>query len=317
MPARDLTQERLTPADDLRQLLRQCELKVVALKGSGAGAVDFVHLMDQAQSLFQRLEATGVDLRAERTRWKTIEQQLQSHAASLVREAQAAGGLAQLRKTSDPTPDRWWWFLDEELHRRQQRTLRRMAIGGIAALLILVVASLLYRQFLAPDPLTQQVTRLSLHAEQAIQEGRLEEALAELETLRELTPDDPEVFIRLGVIYETMERQDEAAQAFKRAQALLTREEDFLIERGIVYLQLNQWEAAQADAEAALALDPESTLGYWILGGVHEAQGQIQKAINALQQAADLASTQGNDTLYAMIKIRLGIMMGGGSGIGP
>jgi tetratricopeptide (TPR) repeat protein len=317
MPARDLTQERLTPADDLRQLLRQCELKVVALKGSGAGVVDFMHLMDQAQSLFQRLEATGVDLRAERTRWKTIEQQLQSHAASLVREAQAAGGLAQLRKTSNPTPDRWWWFLDEELHRRQQRTLRRMAIGGIAALLILVVASLLYRQFLAPDPLTQQVTRLSLHAEQAIQEGRLEEALVEFETLRELTPDSPEVFIRLGVIYETMERQDEAAQAFRRAQALLTREEDFLIERGIVYLQLNQWEAAQADAEAALALDPESVLGYWILGGVHEAQGQMQEAINALQQAADLASAQGNDALYAMIKIRLGIMMGGGSGIGP
>jgi len=119
------------------------------------------------------------------------------------------------------------------------------------------------------------------------------------------------------VIYETMGREDEAAEAFKRAQALLTREEDFFIDRGIVYLQLNQWEAAQADAETALALNPESVLGYWILGGVHEAQGQMQEAINALQQAADLASAQGNDTLYAMIKIRLGIMMGGGSGIGP
>jgi tetratricopeptide (TPR) repeat protein len=317
MPARDLPEEKLTPADDLREWLRQCEIKVVALRGNDAEAVNFLHLMDQAQSLFHHLEERGVDLRAERTRWRTIEQQLRSRAASLVKATRTVGGLVQLRETTNPTPDRWWWFLDRELHRRRQQTLKRMAVGGLAALLILAIASLLYQRFLAPDPVTQQATRLSLQAERAIDEGHLEGALTQYEALRDLTPNDPEVFVRLGAIYETMGRVSEAAQAYERAQELLPSKEDFFIERGIVHLQLSQWEAAQSDAEAALALNPELTLAYWILGGVYEAHGQIQEATSALQQAADLAFAQGNDPLYAMIKIRMGILMGGGSGTGP
>jgi hypothetical protein len=39
--------------------------------------------------------------------------------------------------------------------------------------------------------------------------------------------------------------------------------------------------------------------------------------VDALQQAADLALAQENDTLYALIKFRLGVLMGGSGGIGP
>lgn len=317
MPARDLPGEKLTPADDLRELLRQCEIKVVALQGNSAEAVNFLHMMDQMQALFHRLEERGIDLRAERTRWRTIEQQLRSRAASLIKATRKVGGLAQLRETINPGPDRWWWFLDEESHRRQRQTLKRMAVGAVAALLVLTIAGLLYQRFLAPDPVTQQATRLSLQAERAIDEGHLEEALTQYEAVRALTPNDPEVLMRLGVIYETMGRGREATQAYERAEELLPSKEDFFIERGMIHLQLGQWEAAQSDAEAALVLNPELVLGYWILSGVYEAQGQIQEATAALQQAADLAFAQGNDPLYAMIKIRLGVLMGGGSGIGP
>ena len=317
MTARDLPQEKLTPADDLREVLRQCELKVVALKSTGAEAVDFLHLMDKTQSLFHHFEATGIDLRAERARWKTVEQQLCSRAALLVRETRAAGGLAQLRETTKPTPGRWWWFLDEEVHRRQQQTFKRMSIGGIVVLLILIIVGLLYQRFLALDPLTKQVLQLTRRAEQAIQDGLLEEALSRYEALRELMPNDPEVFLRLGVTYEVTGRGNEATQAYQRAHDLLSSQEDFFIERGIVYLELGQWESARADAETVLALNPESALGYFILGSAYEAQGQIPEAKNALQQAADLALAQGDDTLYAMLKIRMGVLMGGSSGVGP
>jgi len=317
MPARDLPQEKLTPADDLREVLRQCELKAVALKGTAAEAVNLLHLMDKAQSLFDHFETTGIDLRAERSRWKTIKQQLYSRAALLVREIRAAGGLVQLRETTEPTPDRWWWFLDEEVHRRRQQAFKRTAVGGIVALLILVIASLLYQRFLALDPLTKQAIQLTQRAERAIQEGHLEEALAEYETLRELTPNNPEVFLHLGVIYEATGRDSEATQAYQRAHDLLPSKEDFFVERGIVYLELGQWESARADAEAVLALNPESALGYWILGGAYEAQGQIPEARDALQQAADLAFAQGDNTLYALLKVRLGVLMGGSGGVGP
>lgn len=317
MTAQGLTREKLTPADDLREVLRQCELKVVTLKGTGTEATSFLRLMDEAQSLFGELEAKGIDLRAERARWETIEQQLYSHAALLVREIQTAGRLAQLRETTKPTPDRWWWFLDEEVRRQRQQAFKRMAVGGIVALLILSIAGLLYRRFLAPDPLTRQTFLLTERAERAIEEGQLEEALTEYEALRELAPDDAEVFLRLGVLYEALERDIDATQAYARAHALLGSQEDFFLERGMLYLEVGQWASARADGEAALALNPESALGYLVLAGAYEAQDQLPEAVDALHQAADLAHAQGNDTLYALIKIRLGVLMGGGGGVSP
>jgi len=317
MPARDLPKEKLTPADDLREVLRQLEIKIVALRGVGAEVVSYLHLMDEAQSLFQRLEELGVDLRAERSRWETIEQQLSSRAALLVRETRAAGGLAQLRETTKPTPDRWWWYLDEEVRRRRWQAFRRMAVGGIVALFVLAVINQLYQRFLAPDPITKRAYQLSLLAERAVQEGDLEKALAEYEALRELTPEDPGVFLQLGVVYEVLDREDEATQAYARAQELLLSQEEFFVERGMVYLQFSQWESAQADAEAVLALDADSVMAYWILGSAYEALNQVPEAVQALQQAADLADAQGNDALYALIKVRLGVLLGGGGGVGP
>jgi tetratricopeptide (TPR) repeat protein len=317
MCALGLPPEKLTPADNLRETLRQCELKTVALKGSGAEAIGLLKLMDKAQSLFDQLETKGIDLRAERSRWETIERQLCSRAALLVREIQTAGGLAQLRETTEPTPDRWWWFLDEEVRHRRQQAFKRTAVRGIAGLLILVIAGLLYQHFLAPDPLTKHALLLTERAEQAIQEGDLEEAVAEYEALRELTPDDLEVFLHLGVLYETLERDTDAAQAYARAHALLDSQEDLFLRWGMIYLDVGQWESARARAEAALVLNPESAQGYFILASSYEAQGQITEAVDALQQAAELAYAQGDDTLYVLIKLRLGTLMGGSGKVDP
>jgi len=258
------------------------------------------------------LQAKEIDLRAERSRWESIERQLCSRAALLVREIQKAGGLAHLRETIKPTADRWWWFLDEEVRQRRQQALKRTAVRGIAVLLILVIAGLIYQHFLAPDPLTKQTLLLSERAEQAIQEGHLEEALAEYEALRELTPDDPEVFLHLGVLYETLARAADAAQAYARARALIDNQEDLFLQWGMVYLDVGQWESARARAKAALALNPESARGYFILASTYEAQGQIVDAVDALQRAAELAYAQGDDTLYVLIKLRLGALTGSG-----
>jgi tetratricopeptide (TPR) repeat protein len=317
MPARSLPREKLTPADDLRELLRQCELQVVALKSSGAKVVSFLQLMDRAHSLFHELEAKGIDLRAEQSRWETIGRQVDSYAPVLVKEVRAAGGLAQLRVAEEPTSDRWWWFLDEKVRSRRQQSLRQALVGGGIVLAILVIAGLLYQRFLAPDPLTRQAFQLDQRAERAIQEGDLETALVEYEALHELTPDAPEVILRLGALYEILGRDKDADQAYARARELLNNQESFFTERGMIYLELNQLESALADAKAALTQNPESTLGYLLIGSVYEAQGQIPEAMDALQQAADLALAQENDTLYALIKFRLGVLMGGSGGIGP
>jgi len=317
MCALGLPPQKVTPADDLRDALRQCESKIVALKGSGAEAIRLLALMDRVQSLFDQLGAKGLDLRPEQSRWETVERQLYSRAALLVRELQTSGGLARLREATRPTRDHWWWFLDEEVRHRRQQALKRMAVRGIVALLILVVAGLLYQRFLAPDPLTRQALLLNERAERAIQEGHLEEALAEYETLRELTPYDSQVFLHLGVLYETLGQDTDAAQAYASASTLLDSQEDFFLQWGMVYLDLGQWESARARAGEALALNSESARGHFILGSSYEAQGQISEAVDALQRAAELARAQGDDILYVLIKLRLGVLLGGSSQVAP
>jgi tetratricopeptide (TPR) repeat protein len=317
MSPRDVPRGKLTPADDLREVLRQCELKVVALKSMGAEAVDFLRLMDKAHALFAKLETRRVDLRAEQSRWETITRQLHSHAKVLVRETAKAGGLKHLRETTKPSSDRWWWFLDQKVQRQRQQSVRRIIVGGGVALLILVAVGLLYQRFLAPDPTTRQAFRLNLPGERAIQEGDLEAALAEYQALSELTPDDPEAHLRLGTLYQVLDREEEATQAFARARELFSDGADFYVHRGMIYLELGQLELAQADAKEALNLHPESAMAYLIRASVYESLGQIPEAIDDLEQAAALANAQGNASLYALIRYRLGLLMSSGSGIGP
>jgi regulator of sirC expression with transglutaminase-like and TPR domain len=317
MSPRDVPRGKLTPADDLREVLRQCELKVAALKGMGAEAVDFLRLMDKAHTLFAKLETTGIDLRAEQSRWETVTRQLHSQAKVLVREVHTTGGLKHLQETIQPSSDRWWWFLDQEVNRQRQQSIRRILVGGGIALLILVVISLLYQRFLAPDPITQQAFQLSYRGEQAIQEGNLEAALAKYQALRELIPDDPEAYLRQGALYQVLDREEEAAQAFAYAQALLADQTEFFVQRGMIYLELGQLEFAQADAKEALSLNPESAMAYLILASVYESWGQMSKAIDHLEQAATLANAQGNDDLYVLIRYRQGLLMGGSGGVGP
>jgi len=109
---RAIPQPKLTPADDLRDKLQRAERAVANLKGMGTEAIALLELLDEAQDLITRLEAKGMDLRPERTRLITVQNQLRSRAAVLVREVAAAGGLAALRRDRSPGRDRWWWYLD-------------------------------------------------------------------------------------------------------------------------------------------------------------------------------------------------------------
>jgi cytochrome c-type biogenesis protein CcmH/NrfG len=317
VPARDLPRDKLTPADDLRELLRRSELKAVALKGAGQEAVRFLKVLDQIHALFQTLEERGVDLRAEQTRWETVQRQIDSQAKTLVREVETQGGLDRLREAEHPSSDRWWWFLDRQVRRHRQRALRRFLVGGGIALVVLAIAAVLYGRFLAPDPKTQQAYKIGQQAERAVRQGDLGAALAAYEALYRLRPDDAEASLWLGALYEELGQGEKANQAFARARLLLADEGDFFARRGMIHLELERVESALADAEKAIAHDPESTVGHLVLGSALEAQGRFSQAVTALEKAASLADAEGNSSLYALIQIRLAVLLQGGRGPTP
>jgi len=301
--------EKARSPEELRRMIRRCEVAVAQLEGSGAQALSFLKLLDEIKALMEYLEARGADLRPERTRMRTVESLLRSKANVLVKEVKAVGGLARARQEVKPDESRWWWYLDREVaERRWRKMLRWLAIGSAVAVL-LVAGVLAYRTFLAPSPEEQMLQRHLARAAQLHEEGDLAGALAEYEAARALAPDEPEICLWLGVLYEAEGRDEEAAAAFARARELIGDEVEFLVQRGMIYGQAGKLEAALADAKAALALDPESATAHFLLGSAYEAQGDLSKAVKEFEKAAQLAQQAGNSALSVQARMRAAMLL--------
>jgi len=302
-------EERAKSPEELRKMIRQCEVAVAQLEGSGAKALSLLKLLDEIHDLMRWLEERGADLGPEKTRRKTVEGLLRSKAGALVREVKAAGGLARARQEVNPDESRWWWYLDRTVvEQRRRAMLRWLAIGG-AVVALLVVAGFAYRTFLAPSPEEQMLQWHLAQAAQLQEEGDLAGALAEYEAARSLAPDRPEIHLWLGVLYEEEGKDEEAAAAFAQARELMGDEVEFLVQRGMIYGQMDKVEAALADAEAALALDPKSAMAHLLLGSVYEAQGKIPEAVREFERAAQLAQQADNSELFVQARMRASLLL--------
>lgn len=296
-------------AADLRDLIEQAERIVGNLRGAGPRAVTLLYLLDAIHDLVASLKDTGVDLRAEAARIGTVEGLLQSKDARLVAEVRRLGGLGAARKALKPEPGRWWWYLDERLAARRVRRLRRALLiaGGVVAALVLLAVG--YRLLFPPDPQRMAALEKQTKAQQSLALGDLAAAADYYRQAAEAVPDEPEYHIWVGVLEQQQGDAEAAAAAFTRAEALVPDRAQYLVMRGMSWLQLGALEEAQADAEAALASEPDSAEAYLVLGGVYEIRGDTRAAIEAFEQAGNLAEAAGNSALTVMARTRLGMLL--------
>jgi len=304
-----LLQVKMTPADDLRDLLADCEGALGKLRGSGEAALSIPHGLDRIAELLPELETSGVDLRPERTRLTTLEAQLRRKAGELLRELRTSGGLPAARRAVQPDRARWWWYLDEEVRAARRRGARKLLLYLVAVTALLTVGVLLYRRFLAPDPLTVRVHELQFDGERLADEGDYASAVARFEEAEALRPHDGEMRIWRGALYEITGQAETAAEIFESARLLFDEATDFHIARGQIYLRLQQVEKAQAEAQAVLVEDPSSPEGHFLLGAALESQGELGEAAAAYDQASRLAEEQGQMELTAMARVRMAFVL--------
>ncbi len=299
--------------EDLRRALRAAELALADIRGSGPeGALTYLRLLDQVEEAIPRLElAFGVDLKPERTRLETLENQTRTHAARIVREA-GSTALVRSRDEISATEEQWWWYLDQSLAEKRQSDLRRWSLRGLVVAGVLLVALLAYNQFLAPSAEEQAFSTLTSAGEGYLMQGEMEPALAEFEAAAALNPQDIGVRLQLGVVYEQLGRHEEAEEQLARARELAASESDYNASLSLVYFRVAaggaEWaiEAAFEKATAAVEADDGSAIAHFALASAYELQGETTLAIEEFELASNLS---GDASLTVLARMRMGMLM--------
>lgn len=299
------TTGRVTPADDLRQLLSQSEERLINLTDP-VSAAELYSRLDQITDLLPQLQARGGDIRAEEARWQSLQERLATRGSRVLRAWQGSSRLAAARQVANPAADRWWWWIDQKVAKQRQRKQRRIAGVALALLAIVAIAAFALPRFFPVDPVVRQSYRLQLRAETALANLDLAEGYEALNQAIVIDPTNVNLLILHGVVADVQGDLAAAEQSWQRARSLLFGDEArFFTERGQSYLRAQQAVKAIDDLQAAIALDPASARAHLVLGGALEAEGRYQEALSAYQQASDLADAAGNAELTVMARAQI------------
>jgi len=310
--AHSISRQARTQADDLRDLLDKSYTAAVNVKGAGAEqARQLLANLDRIHELFPQLEAQGGDLRAERGRWQEIQGAVRRHAADLRAELAPLGGIRALRESLPDAPsrqERWWWWLDAAAsqHIRKRLLVTVAVIAGIA--LALVGGVWAFNKFFPVDPLVSAAYGHKLNAENLVTEGKLQEAVTELEAARDATPDDPDILTSLAALYDLTDQEDKARPILQKLRA------DFppsVIDSNIAqsYVAAGAVEKALTLSLQAVEEDPKNPQSYLVVGIAYEALGKTSLASQYYQQAANVASAVGDHQMEAFAKVRLAALI--------
>lgn len=116
-------------------------------------------------------------------------------------------------------------------------------------------------------------------------QGKLDEALAELEALVSKQPQHADAWSTLGYLYVRLERHDEAERCFRAALAVNPVFPDALTNLGNVLASRQCWDEAIGCHRRALAAAPTHGGAAINLGSALVALGSFEEAITAFRQA--------------------------------
>jgi tetratricopeptide (TPR) repeat protein len=308
MPKLDyLQQKKLNPADELRETLGRLEVGLSRIKSMDpAESLEMLHDFDRANTLFQELETTELDLAPEQGRFDSLQNGFKKHAVQFLKRLGGPTALSEHRPTPSPDRERWWWYIHEIVATYKRRLVRRMMVTLIVILLVGGGLVLAFNTILAPSP--EAVARAEAESASllAFDNGDYAEALASVEQGLAQVPGSPTLLILKGIFLEALQEEEKAAQSFEQARTNLGESTAFHVGRGQLYLRTRHFDKAEEDARAALALDESLPVAWLLLGQALEFQGRQFEAIPVYQHAGELALASGNNEVAVLARLALG-----------
>ena len=295
-----------TPSAQLRELLGQLEAHIGKLEhDSQAEAQRIPALFDAAYTLIVELEHAGASLLAETNRFETAAATFRRKAKLFLRKTGGSEGLAALRPRQTSAPEQWWWFIDQWVAEQNKAQLRRYVKALLTGAVVLALIVGVYVLFLAPDKDTVEKIRLQQAAEQLAQDGDYTAALLRVNDALTLSPDDARLLTFKAILQTQLGFEAEATTTFAAAEAASDSREHFFLNRAQIHLTLGLFEAVLADAEAAIAANPQSVQGYLFMAQANSNLGNFLQAQTQYEEAARLAAETGDAELEAIARIQM------------
>jgi hypothetical protein len=296
-----------TKAEELRVCMKKLDMLIGRLSElSPEDALEILSLFDQVNKGMEALGESGMNLDSELGQADTLTTRFYKEQALFIRRIGGSRKLLDARTIRQPSADLWWWFVDDSLAKDRLQIIYRMVRNFGVLVVVLIIAFVIYKNFFAPDPNIQASYGHRQGGEIALIDGRLEDALYEVQQALFFTPDDPDLYVLQGVIQGAMERPEEAKSSFDIAIKTYTQEDYFYNQRTILYLMMDEPERALSDCETAIQINPNSAVSFLNRGQAFELLGDIQSAIDSYTTADEIAQRTENIQLQAIIRVNLG-----------
>ena len=127
--------------------------------------------------------------------------------------------------------------------------------------------------------------------------GDPEKPLADVRSLLKGTPEDRDVYLRLGIMNTRLKRWSDAEEALDKAEQLSTKPDDkeyvyFL--RGSTYEREKKYDQAETEFRKVLAINPQSAATLNYLGYMNADRGvQLEESLNYIKMAVSMEPTNG------------------------
>jgi len=125
------------------------------------------------------------------------------------------------------------------------------------------------------------------------QEGDLTGASEAFTKAIALRPEDSKVYLNRGIVYVKMENYDRAINDLSRAISLNPGFIEALIHRGLAYLKKKNFGYAINDCDYALSLDPNLAEAYYTRGMAFRGEGLSDKAKSDFKKSCELGNNNG------------------------
>lgn len=145
-----------------------------------------------------------------------------------------------------------------------------------------------------------------MHALFLFDNGRQNEAIAELETLFARDPSDRGARTRLVAAYEMTHRTADAEKILGQALKKEPRDTEALTQRAALFQASGKYAEAEKDLNEVLHLQPDSAEAHYTLAKIHKAQGQ------ALSERQDLSETVRLNPNFVAGRIELAELLASG-----